>query len=203
MLRNIGLVLIVLAIMFFLRPRLFLSFFGKKENPTEQVVKNTFSNKIVSEKDTSTQTELAPGFENKDIGFKPPPPKPPVEGLWKTLIAMKMDSKYDPAIDDMVFTPQFTPEIRQMNGKEIVIKGYVIPLEETGGKPEKYIMLSAYPYSSCFFCGGAGPESVMQVYPTTPIQAKKDEQITVKGKLRINEKDQYSLPYILENAVKN
>ena len=43
--------------------------------------------------------------------------------------------------------------IQAINGKEVLIQGYIIPFEETGD--ESILILSANPFSTCFFCGGA------------------------------------------------
>jgi len=93
--------------------------------------------------------------------------------------------------------PKFGKKISSLDGKEIQIRGYIIPVDIV----QDYYVLSANPYSSCFFCGQAGPESVME------IQLKKehpgmrmDQILTFKGKLRLNADDIYELNYILEDA---
>jgi hypothetical protein len=60
-------------------------------------------------------------------------------------------------------------------------------------------MLSAFPTATCFFCKGAGPESVMEVYPSKPIPFSKNA-VTIKGKLELNELDYLKMAYILKNA---
>ncbi|MBE62471.1 MAG: hypothetical protein CMB89_08935, partial [Flammeovirgaceae bacterium] len=65
----------------------------------------------------------------------------------------------------------------------------------------KSIILSKFPYSSCFFCGGAGLESVVEVqFSLPPRHFKPDEVITVEGVLRLNENDFDHLVFILEKA---
>ena len=61
---------------------------------------------------------------------------------------------------------------RPLPGKEIVIKGYIIPVE--GYKSHKEFILSAFPYNMCFFCGGAGPETVMEVEASEPVKYQAD-----------------------------
>jgi len=53
----------------------------------------------------------------------------------------------------------FPVSIRKLNGSDVKITGYVIPIDI---KKRSYV-LSAYPYSSCYFCGGAGPESIVNL----------------------------------------
>lgn len=124
------------------------------------------------------------------------------EGIWKTLLKLPMEVKYDDRIDDIVFAPKFTPEIRKYEGKEIEIKGYILPHDITKLNPKdngSMFIFSAYPAATCFFCGGAGPESVMEVYPSQAIPFQKTV-VTLKGKLELNETDYLKLAYKLTNA---
>ena len=94
--------------------------------------------------------------------------------------------------------PQFSTEIQQLENKEIVIKGYIIPVE--GYKSHKEFIFSAYPYNMCFFCGGAGPETVMEVYAKEDIKYTT-EPVIIKGKLELNSSDINRLIYALHGAV--
>jgi hypothetical protein len=60
-------------------------------------------------------------------------------------------------------------------------------------------MFSAFPLASCFFCGEAGAESVMEVSPKNPISYTK-EKIRIRGKLELNEADYLKLPYLLKDV---
>jgi hypothetical protein len=79
----------------------------------------------------------------------------------------------------------------------VEIKGYIIPVE--GYKNQKEFVFSAFPYSMCFFCGGAGPETVMEVFSKEPIKYTA-EAIIIRGKLELNDSDVNRLMYILNNA---
>ena len=50
--------------------------------------------------------------------------------------------------------PKFGNKVMALQGKKISVKGYLIPLSESGSD-SKY-MLSSLPFNSCFFCGAAG-----------------------------------------------
>jgi hypothetical protein len=119
--------------------------------------------------------------------------------MWKKLSDVQFKRKYFKEVDEYFLTPVFGNEVRELEGKEITVKGYVLPLETD----ETYIILSAYPFAACFFCGGAGPETVMEVYPIKPMKNFKPDQIaTFRGILKLNANDIDHLNYILENAVK-
>ena len=93
--------------------------------------------------------------------------------------------------------PVFSDSIKALAGKEVTIKGYIIPVE--GYKSHKEFIFSAFPYSMCFFCGGAGPETVMEVEATEGIKYSADA-IIIKGVVELNDKDINRLMYKLVNA---
>ncbi|NJL12714.1 MAG: DUF3299 domain-containing protein [Microscillaceae bacterium] len=95
------------------------------------------------------------------------------------------------------YIPQFDNAIKALDNQTVVLKGYMYPLEEA--PRHEFFMLSYYPINICFFCGGAGPESVIEVSAAKPIPYST-KLIRVKGKLRLNYKDRERLFYILLGA---
>ena len=92
--------------------------------------------------------------------------------------------------------PTYGEEVKELEGQEIIIKGYVLPMDITG---ETYV-LSAFPFSSCFFCGGAGQESVIELrLKKKKLKFQTDDVVTFKGTLLLNDQE-LELNYILENA---
>ena len=89
------------------------------------------------------------------------------------------------------------PDIMSLDGKEITIKGYHIPVME-----ETLIILSKYPNANCFFCGGAGMESILEVRMITEPDRRfeMDEKLTFKGVIKVNATDYNLVSFILENA---
>ena len=93
--------------------------------------------------------------------------------------------------------PVFPSPLQEREGSEYTLSGYYIPVE----LEEKEIFLSKSPYSSCFFCGGAGPETVAEVHFAEEVPAiQLDAVVTVKGTLRLNTDDYAHLFFILEEA---
>lgn len=96
--------------------------------------------------------------------------------------------------------PKFPEELKPYEGKMVTISGFYIPLEMNASN---VAILSKFPMAECFFCGGAGPESIVVGYlkqkPTRKI--KTDEIIKIRGKLKLNENDIEELNFILEDAV--
>ena len=80
---------------------------------------------------------------------------------WQTLSLVTFDTKFDDMLGIDVQVPKFSPAVRKLEGKTITLQGYILPLE--GRRSQKYFIFSAYPYNLCYFCGGAGIESVAEV----------------------------------------
>lgn len=114
---------------------------------------------------------------------------------WKTLEQLEYEKSTDEYGE--IYVPKFGADIRQLEGKEIELSGYIIPFE--GMFAPDHLIISSVPVASCFFCGGAGPESVAEVYLTESVKytAKK---VTVIGKLELNDADVDQLMYILRDA---
>ncbi|HRO08814.1 MAG TPA: hypothetical protein PK611_01045 [Saprospiraceae bacterium] len=119
--------------------------------------------------------------------------------MWTILGMVTFTSSYNPDLLIETKIPKISGAIEKLDGKEIEIEGYMIPL--TGQVTQSHFMLSKYPQSTCFFCGKAGPETAMQVFMKDNRKVKITERkVKVKGTLYINPKDASSLLYTLENA---
>jgi len=93
--------------------------------------------------------------------------------------------------------PVFSAPVKALENKEIEVKGYIIPVE--GYKSHKEFIFSAFPYNMCFFCGGAGPETVMEVEATDAVEYTA-EQVILKGTLSLNDSDINRLMYLIKDA---
>jgi uncharacterized membrane protein YcgQ (UPF0703/DUF1980 family) len=101
-------------------------------------------------------------------------------------------------VDGLLPLPVFPNNIKYYHNKIVEIDGYVIPLDKTG----KTVVLSAFNMSECFFCGKAGPASVMTIFLKKPNKNYKTDQIvTFRGRLTLNEHDPKELFYVLHDAV--
>ena len=116
---------------------------------------------------------------------------------WPTMARVTFTKEYDELLGLKVDRPVFSEAVRALDGQTVTLRGYVIPTE--GYKSHKEFVFSAYPYSSCFFCGGAGPETVVEVLAEAPVEYSADA-VTLTGKLRLNSTDPNALMYRLEGA---
>lgn len=116
---------------------------------------------------------------------------------WEDLYDVKFEEKWLEEAQAYFQFPKFGESIEKLEDQQIEISGYVIPLDIDA---DLYV-LSANPFAACFFCGGAGPETIMSLRLTTDHRRfKTDEYLTFTGILKLNQNDIYELNYILEDA---
>jgi len=121
---------------------------------------------------------------------------------WTTMMDVNLKNQFDPVTENFTSTPTFGKKILKLDGKKIFLKGFIIPADLTKGR----MTLSKFSYSSCYFCGAAGPESVIEIIAKNPIIYRMDKPIVLEGTLRLNrttddqEYDPFRLLYILEDA---
>lgn len=121
------------------------------------------------------------------------------ENIWRKLSVVKYDKRIADADQYVAREPRYMPLMRSLDGTEIIVKGYIIPL--TGKVAQTEFMFSAFPYEMCFFCGKAGPETVMEAFAKDgkPIDYS-DKSLTLKGTFRFRSSDVNDIMFALENA---
>ena len=119
------------------------------------------------------------------------------DNVWKTLSKITYKKEFDEFLGFKIDIPVFADAVKELNNKEIQVKGYIIPVE--GYQSHTEFIFSAFPYNMCFFCGGAGPETVMEVEAVEVIEYTS-EQVVLKGKLQLNDADINRLMYLLVDA---
>ena len=118
---------------------------------------------------------------------------------WSVFAKTKFDAKYNEKAAEYFLFPTFSADLKEQVGKQFDLEGYYLPIDVEGNT---YIILSKFPYSQCFFCGGAGPESIAEVYFKTKTPTfEPDQFIRIKGKLKLNDSDLEHGNFILEEAV--
>lgn len=116
---------------------------------------------------------------------------------WKILSEVRFETMSTRGDGYEMDVPRFSDRLKSYNGKRITVKGYLIPLSEMGGK--QAYMLSSLPFSSCYFCGGAGPETVIEIETKQTISFTTN-QIAMEGVFVLNDKDPDHHMYILKQA---
>ena len=117
---------------------------------------------------------------------------------WAMFAKTKFEPKYNEKAAEYSLYPNFPADLKALEGKEVTIEGYYVPFAPEDGK---YIIISKFPMSQCFFCGGGGPESIAEVSFDKP-QSKfsVDDLVTVKGKLKLNTDDMDHINFIVTDA---
>lgn len=136
-------------------------------------------------------TVLLLGFTNAFPQVKP--------NAWDIFAKTKFESKYNEKLGEYLVYPNFPADLKAMEGKEITVEGYYVPFAPEDGN---YIIISKFPMSQCFFCGGGGPESIAEVnFAKQSAKFDVDDLITVKGKLKLNTEDPDHVSFILDQAI--
>jgi hypothetical protein len=114
---------------------------------------------------------------------------------WKLLSNIDYQKKASKVYGEVMF-PVINAKLKAMQGKPVVITGFIIPIDS------KSFAVSKNVFANCFFCGKSGPESIMgiQFKGTTP-KLKTDQYVTLKGTFRYNDNDVEDWIYHVENAV--
>ena len=117
---------------------------------------------------------------------------------WDDLTDVKFTLKFSEEIGIEVTEAAFGESLKSLEAQQVILKGFMIPLDPLS---TQYV-LSRYPMANCFFCGQAGPETVVELrlHPKSIRRYSMDEVHSFKGILQLNEKDPKSLHYIIEEA---
>lgn len=119
--------------------------------------------------------------------------------MWNEFAKTKFEPKYYEKLGEYLFYPNFPADLKALEGKEITVQGFYVPFAPEDGN---YIIVSKYPMSQCFFCGGGGPESIAEVnFAKGTPRFQVDDLITVKGKLKLNADNMDHVNFILTEAV--
>ena len=98
---------------------------------------------------------------------------------------------------DGLYEPQFPSWLDKYKNTEVVIQGYLVPVDGEGNQ----YALSRYAFSSCFFCGNAAPNTVVElVFKERPDDLITDQFVVVKGTLVFNADDPFRLFFILQQT---
>ena len=135
--------------------------------------------------------------ESTDPSLAHQPLKEPIIVNWFVLMDIEYKLKYFEMFDAEIYAPIFTKAVEALDGKEVVIEGFVIPLDDQGN----ILSLSYNPYASCFFCGNASAASVISLYLKDKGQRYKvDDYRKFRGTFFLNHDNPDEFYYILRDA---
>jgi hypothetical protein len=164
--------------------------------PDTSLGKVPFS-KATSQPHNSAQLQKASIVTFENIGFDNFYQTSNPENLtWSQLGKIKFENRAHKDYPDGVMYPQVNAELKAKKGKKISISGFIIPIDN-----ENYA-LSKNVFAQCFFCGQAGPETIMGIkFKDLKKRLKTDQYVTLEGNFRYNETDIEDWIYHIDNAV--
>ena len=119
----------------------------------------------------------------------------PTEVTWKLLGQIDFVKKKNPHYGEVMY-PIINGTLKALQGKKIKASGFIVPIGS------KTYALSKNVFAQCFFCGNAGPETIMGIkFKGSTPRLKTDTYVTMEGTFRYNADDIDDWIYHIENAV--
>ena len=112
--------------------------------------------------------------------------------LWKSFSQCKLKPNKDFSYDIT-----YLPGVKAMNGKEITISGFMLPLE-TKQKSSHFLLERRAP--TCAFCPPGEPNEVMEVFSSKPM-AWEENLVTMSGTLLLPNDSKKGIFFQLKDAV--
>lgn len=164
------------------------------------ICKNQFSaaREFNYKEDDNSADEMRPSFASwTETGQYNRENAAAVKIHWDTLKDVTFELRYNKQYQMDLNYPVFGASVQKLKGKELYITGYIIPLNPAAG----LYAISKNNYASCFFCGRAGPETIISLkFKTTPRRYKTDEYLTMKGKMELNDSNIRDFIYIFRGT---
>lgn len=165
-----------------------LIFLDSSFEPSKEFIKSVA---IDSEPSQQTATML-PSFNVVENGLM----QAPDTLTWKLLGVIKYVNKPSKDYPDGVMFPIINSTLKTKSNKKIVMSGFIVPIDNVS------YALSKNVFASCFFCGQAGPETIMGIkFKGATPKLKTDQYVTMEGTFRYNDNDVNDWIYHIENAV--
>lgn len=118
------------------------------------------------------------------------------ELTWDDFADVNFEPVYNEKYDMHFLMPKFGEKIASFNGEEVRIKGYFLDISGSG----EIFLVSQNPMASCFFCGAAGPETIVEVSFKEKPSFKTDDIVIVTGVLELNVNNVDHCNYIMKEA---
>lgn len=116
---------------------------------------------------------------------------------WGKLAEITYETTFDSLTELEIDRPRFSETVKKLEGKKITLYGYVIPLQ--AGFKENVALFSSLPFDLCYFCGGAGPETVVEIIGNKKLNVS-NKRIGIQGTLVLNSSSYEHHIYILKDV---
>lgn len=119
----------------------------------------------------------------------------PTEITWQLLGQIDFVKQKNPYYGEVMY-PMINNTLKELQGKKIKASGFIVPIDS------KSYALSKNVFAQCFFCGNAGPETIMGIkFKGATPKLKTDTYVTMEGTFRYNADDIDDWIYHIEDAV--
>ena len=114
------------------------------------------------------------------------------DNMWTTLGKTKvsLDEK------EYTYTAKYPPEVKALNGKQITIKGFMLPIEATE-KFKHFILSERTP--TCPYCPPGEPNEIVEIFTAKPVKWNEG-LITVTGKFALINNQNFGMFFKIDNA---
>ncbi len=120
---------------------------------------------------------------------------PPTTLTWKMLAEISFVKKPHKEYGEVNY-PVVNPKLKNLHKKKVSMEGFIVPIDNTN------YALSKNVFASCFFCGKAGPETIVGLkFKAGNMKLKTDQYVTVEGTFRVNEANVDDWIYNMDDAV--
>lgn len=99
--------------------------------------------------------------------------------------------------DNDFYQVKFGEKQQELDGKEVVVEGFMFPLEYT--RKHKTFLISASPMTNCFFCGPGEAEAMILVNSTDEVEYLYTP-ISMKGTFKLVHDASMGIIYELNDA---
>ena len=116
---------------------------------------------------------------------------------WDALGDVTFEHKSLDDTDTYWLVPTFGRVIQLYEGWDVVLEGYLV----LNDLEENLSVLSKFPFASCFFCGGAGPESIVEInFKNKQKGLSIDQRVKIRGTFMLNADDIEHFNYRIVDA---
>ena len=113
--------------------------------------------------------------------------------LWKSFAECKLKTD-----KDFSYSITYTPKVRALNGREITISGFMLPLE---AKERSNHFLLERRAPTCAFCPPGAPNEVLEVFSALPMKWEEN-LVTLTGVLVLPKDGKGGVFFQMKNATR-
>ena len=116
--------------------------------------------------------------------------------LWDDFAECKISTTADIMNDRYLYNITYTPKVKKLEGEEITISGFMLPLEPA--EKFKHFLLSRRT-PTCAFCPPGQPNEIIDVWTDKPV-TWNENIVKVTGKLKFMENKELGVFFQLKDA---